>query len=257
MQEDASTRPMSLSERADELEEKMMHELEHIVTKSVLFGLADGKLEMEGGNELLARNPGKYLLMGADPRLPQMPEKPTLVDYFRCRFASTSHLLQSATLALKAGHNEKVILACLLHDIGVVSFIRADHGYWGAQMIEPYVDEEVSWAVKTHQALRFFPDEAVGYTYPEMYLKLFGPDYEPEPYIVAEYERARNHKWYMTSRLICINDIYSFDPNAKVNLDDFVDIIGRNFRQPEEGLGLDSSPSAHMWRTLMWPTRFL
>ena len=26
--------------------------------------------------------------MGADPRLPQMPEKPTLVDYFRCRFAS-------------------------------------------------------------------------------------------------------------------------------------------------------------------------
>ena len=53
------------------------------------------------------------------------------------------------------------------------------------------------------------------------------------------------------------NDIYSFDPNAKVNLDDFVDIIGRNFKQPEEGLGFDSSPSAHMWRTLMWPTRYL
>jgi hypothetical protein len=54
----------------------------------------------------------------------------------------------------------------------------------------------------------------------------------------------------MTSRLICVNDIYSFDPNAKVNLDDFVDIIGRNFRQPKEGLGLDNSPSAHMWRTI-------
>jgi hypothetical protein len=90
-----------------------------------------------------------------------------------------------------------------------------------------------------------------------MYIKLFGDDYKPEPYIVAEYERAKNHKWYMTSRLICVNDIYSFDPNAKVNLDDFVDIIGRNFRQPEEGLGLDSSPSAHMWRTMMWPNRFL
>ena len=119
-----------------------------------------------------------------------------------------------------------------------MSFIRCDHGYWGAQMIEPYVDEEVSWAVRTHQALRFFPDEAAGYPYPEMYIKLFGDDYKPEPYIVAEYERARNHKWYMTSRLICVNDIYSFDPNTKVNLDDFVDIIGRNFRQPEEGLGL-------------------
>jgi hypothetical protein len=257
MQEDHPNRPMTVSERADELEEAMMHELERIVSKSTLFHLADGHLKSDSSAELMAKNPGKVFLMGADPRLPKMPEKPTLIDYFRCRFASTSHLLQSATLALKAGHSEKVILACLLHDIGVVSFIRADHGYWGAQMIEPYVDEEVSWAVRTHQALRFFPDESVGYSYPEMYLKLFGDDYKPEPYIVAEYERAKNHKWYMTSRLICINDVYSFDPNAKVNLDDFVDIVGRNFKQPEEGLGLDSSPSAHMWRTLMWPTRFL
>src|SRR5262249_57466831 len=106
--------------------------------------------------------------VGEERGLRKMREKPRVVDYFRCRFASTAHLLQSATHALKAGHNEKVILACLLHDIGVVSFIRCDHGYWGAQMIEPYVDEEVSWAVKAHQALRFFPDEAVGYKYPEM-----------------------------------------------------------------------------------------
>jgi len=257
MQQDASATPMTPSERADALEEQMMHELEHIVTKSVLFNLADGKVAMEGGAALLAKNPGKFMLMGEDPRLPKMPEKPTLVDYFRYRFASTAHLLQSATHALKAGHNEKVILACLLHDIGVVSFIRCDHGYWGAQMIEPYVDEEVSWAVKAHQALRFFPDESVGYKYPEMYLKLFGPDYRPEPYIVEEYKRARKHKWYMTSRLITLNDIYSFDPNAKVDLDDFVDIVGRHFKQPKEGLGWDNSQSAHMWRTIMWPTRFL
>jgi hypothetical protein len=61
----------------------------------------------------------------------------------------------------------------------------------------------------------------------------------------------------MTARLITLNDIYSFDPGAKVELDDFVDIIGRNFKQPKEGLGFDHSPAAHMWRTLMWPTRFL
>ena len=253
-----AARPMTLSEQADELEEQMMEELnDKIATKSVLFTLADGKVEMEGGNALLAKNPGKFMLMGADPRLPQMPEKPTLVDYFRCRFASHAHLLQSATHALKAGLDEKVILACLLHDIGVVSFIRCDHGYWGAQLIEPYVDEEVSWSVRVHQALRFFPDESVGYKYPDLYVKFFGADYKPEPYIEAEYQRARNHKYYMTARLICVNDIYSFDPDAKVDLDDFVDIIGRNFKQPKEGLGLDNTPSSHMWRTLMWPTRFL
>jgi len=247
-----------LSERADELEERMMQELnERVATKSVLFTLADGKLEMESGAAVLARNPGKYFLMGADPRLPKMPAKPTLMDFFRCRFASTNHLLQSATHALKAGLDEKLVLACLLHDIGVVSFIRCDHGYWGAQLIEPYVEEEVSWAVRAHQALRFYPDESVGYKYPEMYVKLFGPDYRPEPYIEEEYKRARAHKWYMSARLITVNDIYSFDPDAKVELDDFTDIIGRNFKQPKEGLGLDNTPSSHMWRTLMWPTRFL
>src|ERR1700758_3965731 len=149
----------TLSERADEIEEKMMNELaERIATKSVLFGMADGKVEMMNGFEFKKNNPDKYFLMGADPRLPKMPAKPTLIDFFQNRFASLNHLLQSATHALKGGHSEKVVLACLLHDIGVASVIRADPGSWGAEVIEPYVDEEVSWAVRTHQALRFFPD---------------------------------------------------------------------------------------------------
>src|SRR6266404_5277873 len=147
----AASRPLTLSEQADELEEKMMNELnDKIATKSALFAMGDGSLDYIGGAELQARNPGKYFLMGADPRLPKMPEKPTLIDFFKHRFVSMNHLLQSATLALKAGHEEKVVLACLLHDIAVASFIRCDHGYWGAQLIEPYVTEEVSWAVRVH-----------------------------------------------------------------------------------------------------------
>ncbi|MBX9841570.1 MAG: HD domain-containing protein [Xanthobacteraceae bacterium] len=255
--DDKITSQMTLSERADHLEEQMMHDLERVVTKSVLANLMDGRVEMSGGAALQSKYPGKYFNMGEDPRLPKMPDKPTLLDYFKCRFASTNHLLQSGALALKAGHSEKVVLACLLHDIAVVSFIRCDHGYWGAQMIAPYVDEEVSEAIRMHQALRFFPDESMGYKYPDMYLKYFGPDYKPEPYIVEEYKRARDSKYYETSRLICVNDVYAFDPNAQVNLEAFEDIIGRNFKQPKEGLGWDNSPSAHMWRTIMWPTRFL
>jgi hypothetical protein len=81
-------KPMTLSERADELEEKMMNELnERIATKSSLFYLADGKVEMPAGAALKAANPDKYFLMGADPRLPELPEKPTLIDFFKCRFA--------------------------------------------------------------------------------------------------------------------------------------------------------------------------
>ena len=241
---------------ADALERKLSDELDVIVTKSALFNMADGKLGIEPMNAD-TKALGKYYLMDDDPRLPRMPEKPTLLDFFKHRSAGTPHLLQSATHALKAGMPEKTILACLLHDIANAIFIKSDHGYWGAQLIEPYVDEEISWAVRAHQALRFFPDESVGYTYPEQYVRLFGPDYEPDDYIKEAYHRARNHKWYMTARMITVHDIYSFDPNAKVSWEPFVDIIGRNFHQPEEGLGNDDSPVAHMWRTIRRPTKSL
>ena len=200
---------------------------------------------------------GKPFLMGPDPRLPPMPDKPNLIDFFRLRFGPSAHLLQSARLALKAGHDEKIVLACLLHDVSVVGFIRADHGYWAAQLIAPYVDPEVAWAVREHQVLRFYADESVGYEYPENYLSWFGADYRPDPYIDRDYQRARNHKWYMSARLVTLNDYYAFDPSVVVDVEEFTDIIGRNFRQPEEGLGWDDSPSAHMWRTIAMPTRFL
>ena len=84
------------------------------------------------------------------------------------------HLLQSAQARARSpGMPEKMVLACLLHDIGVLGFIRSDHGYWGAQMVEPYVDEEVTWAIRAHQALRFYPDEAAGYPYPDNYKAVF------------------------------------------------------------------------------------
>jgi hypothetical protein len=54
-----------------------------------------------------------------------------------------------------------------------------------------------------------------------------------------------------------VNDLYSFDPNVEVRLEDFEDVLGRHFRDPREGLGFDNSPVAHMWRTINWPTRFL
>ena len=242
-------------ERAEAAEHAMSQELDRLVImKSVIYvsGEHDPRVP-------LPRPPdqGKRYLMGHDPRLPRMPEKPTLFDFFKYRFGPANHLLQSARLAQKSGAGEKLVMACLVHDIGIAGFIRGDHGYWAAQLVEPYVDEEVSWAIRYHQALRFYADESVGYRYPELYTKLFGDDYTPEPYIERDYQDALNHTWYMTARLLTVNDLYAFDPTVKVELEEFTDIVGRNFRQPEEGLGWDDSPSAHMWRTINWPTRYL
>ena len=149
-------------------------------------------------------------------------------------------------------HERGIILACLLHDV-VLNLVKVDHGWWGAQMLEPYVPERTSWAIRYHQALRFYPDPANGDEYPELYTRIFGKDYVPQPHIKAAYDYARNHKWYLDARMVTVNDLYAFDPNAKVSIEPFQDIIGRHFKQPKEGLGNDNSPTAHMWRTMMFP----
>jgi hypothetical protein len=210
--------------------------------------------------ELLAKlDAGHVMMMGDNPALPRMPARPRLLDFFDLRFGDITrrHLLTSAGKALDAGMEEKIVLACLLHDISNGCLIRADHGYWGAQMIAPYVDEEVAWAVRYHQALRYFPDESVGYRYPESYKRFFGPDYVPPDYIRRDADHARGHRWYMTARLVTLYDIYFFDGSAAPDPARFTDIIGRHFREPEEGLGSDASPTAHMWRTMIWPNNFL
>jgi hypothetical protein len=50
-----------------------------------------------------------------------------------------------------------------------------------------------------------------------------------------------------------MNDLYSFNPHAEVSIEPFLDIVGRHFKQPKEGLGNDNSPVAHMWRAIANP----
>ena len=249
---------MTLSQRADALEQQMSDELDYIVIKSRLYSMAEGDMgPAPNAGAIMAQNPKARVLMGDDPRLPKMPDKPTLTDFFKYRFGPATHVLQSARHAVNAGLPEKMVLACLLHDVSTMGFIRGDHGYWGAQLVEPYVDEEVTWAIRAHQVLRFYPDESVGYEYPQAYVALFGEDYQLDSYIEEDYKRMRNHKWYMSGRQITLHDIYSFDPNVHPVLEEFEDVIGRNFKQPEQGLGFDNSPVAHMWRAMIRPAKYL
>jgi hypothetical protein len=203
--------------------------------------------------------PGTVLMMGDNPQLPTMPARPGLLDFMRLRMTDTTfrHLLSSAKYALDEGHDEKIVLACLVHDISNGCFLRPDHGYWGAQMIAPYVDEEIAWAVRYHQALRYFADESVGYAYPESYLRFFGADYVPPEYICRDAQFAKEHRWYMSARLVTLYDKYFFEKSDPIDPDIFADIVGRHFRAPADGLGFDGSPVAHMWRTIIWPDNAL
>ena len=212
--------------------------------------------EMQQGQESSRRRERRKSFLEKEAEVTPLPDKPTLADIFNLRLPKYvfNHNLQSGMNALKRGLDEEVVLACMLHDTGI-ALGSPDHGYRGAALIRPYVSERTHWAVRYHQALRFYPDPDVGYEYPESYYRSFGKEYKPEPYIQADYDYARNHKWYMSSRYVTMMDEYSFDREAVVTLDPFMEIIGRHFKQPKEGLGWDNTESSYMWRTLIWPHR--
>jgi len=254
---------MDSEARADALESHMMAELNRAKTGDPAWDETKPKkyptvAEVEAQIETRKYREGVGFMYvpraGENVRkLPPMPSNATLFDFFKLRFMDTSkHVLQSANLAMKNGMSEEIILACLLHDV-VQEIIRTDHGWWGAQLFEPYVSEKVSFAIRYHQTLRYYPDPSVGYEYPDLYRQLFGADYVPPPYIEATYQMVRKHPRYMDARLVTVNDLYAFDLNAVVSIEPFTDIIGRHFKQPKEGLGNDGSPVAHMWRTIARP----
>jgi hypothetical protein len=108
----------TLSEKADALEEAMAVEIDKRIATPYFYTL-------DTTPEIIA---GDTYYMHDDPRLPKMPEAPTLVDFFKLRFAPANHVLQSARLAKIKGYDEKIVLACLLHDICVTNLVRTDHG---------------------------------------------------------------------------------------------------------------------------------
>lgn len=242
---------MSDEAKADALEEHLMTQLNQAHRKyptaaEVALQIETRPFRRGAGNLFVATQ-------GNVKRLPPMPERPTLIDFFKLRFHETAnHVLQSANRAMNNGMPEEIILACLLHDTAL-DLIKVDHGWWGAQLYEPYVSKKVAFAIRYHQALRFYEDLENGYEYPDLYRQMFGVDYQPEPYIEATYQMVRKHKWYLEPRLVTVNDLYAFEPNVNPTLDQFTDIIGRHFKQPKEGLGYDNSPVAHMWRSIARP----
>jgi predicted HD phosphohydrolase len=61
-----------------------------------------------------------------------------------------THCLQTATLAERAGADDELIVAALCHDIGKAVSVW-NHPRIAAEILRPYVREEVRWAIEVHQ----------------------------------------------------------------------------------------------------------
>jgi predicted HD phosphohydrolase len=106
-----------------------------------------------------------------------------------------THCLQTATRAMRAGADDEIVFASLLHDIGKAISVL-NHPEIAAAIIKPYVRNEVYWMIKAHQDFQG-----------RHYYAHFGGD----PDARAQYE---GQAWFdLAARFADEWDQVAFDPN--------------------------------------------
>jgi predicted HD phosphohydrolase len=105
-----------------------------------------------------------------------------------------THGLQTATLAERAGADDEIVVASLCHDIGKYVSI-ANHPRIAAEILRPYVREEVRWMIEVHQDFQG-----------KHYYHHFGGDPDVR-------ERYRDHESFELARTFADDwDQIAFDP---------------------------------------------
>ena len=126
------------------------------------------------------------------------------------------HSLQSATKALRAGEDEEMIVATLLHDIGD-ELAPMNHSEYAAAILKPYVSEKTHWIVERHGEFQAF-----------YYAHHLGGDRNKR-------EKYKNHKYYQATIDFCEKyDQGCFDPNYRsLPLEHFEPMVRKIFsRKP-------------------------
>lgn len=122
------------------------------------------------------------------------------------------HARQTATRAERAGADDELIVAALLHDIGMLAG-HDSHDRISAEFLRPHVRRDVYEAVRHHQVF------ASRYNAPAF-------DADPD-----ERNRWRNESWFaLAEQLIDEWDALSFDPNYDTEpLEHFRPVVERVF----------------------------
>ena len=113
--------------------------------------------EMKHGTKddylLLDKHEKKYIEGTADRILKFMSGLTQTLEGYQV--SRLEHSLQSATKALKAGEDEEIIVAALLHDIGD-ELAPMNHSEYAAAILKPYVSEKTHWIVEKHGEFQAF-----------------------------------------------------------------------------------------------------
>jgi predicted HD phosphohydrolase len=126
-----------------------------------------------------------------------------------------THSLMAGTLARRAGASDEEVVAALCHDLGKL-FSIPNHGPIAAEMLKPYVREDIYHAVYWHQEFQG-----------RYYFEHLGRDPEGR-------ERFKGESWYaFAERLVDEWDAPAFDPGFDVDpLESFEPEVTRLFSNP-------------------------
>ena len=126
-----------------------------------------------------------------------------------------THCLQTATRAERAGADPEVVVASLCHDIGKVVSVP-NHGPIAAEILKPYVRDEVYWMIKAHQDFQG-----------KHYYHHFGGNPEAR-------EEYRGQPWFeLAAQFADEWDQVAFDPDYETEpLEHFEPLVMRVFSTP-------------------------
>ncbi len=126
------------------------------------------------------------------------------------------HVLQCATRAARDGAGDDWVVAALLHDIGDV-LAPYTHGQVAAEILRPFLSEEVIWVVRYHGTFQMFYNKSLNSE------------------LRNNRDRFKDHPYYHSAVDFCEKwDQCSFDPDYEwEELDFFIPVLRRVFsREP-------------------------
>ena len=139
------------------------------------------------------------------------------LDDIEVGFAASQlgHSLMAGTLARRSGASDEQVVAALCHDIGKL-FSIPNHGPIAAEMLKPYVSEDVYHAVYWHQDFQG-----------RYYFEHLGKDAEAR-------RRFEGESWYaLAEKLVDDWDAPAFDPGFDADpLESFTPEVSRIFANP-------------------------
>ncbi|HEY0043092.1 MAG TPA: HD domain-containing protein [Allosphingosinicella sp.] len=126
-----------------------------------------------------------------------------------------THSLMAGTLARRSGASDEEVVAALCHDLGKL-FSIPNHGPIAAEMLKPYVSQDIYHAIYWHQEFQG-----------RYYFEHLGRDPEGR-------ERFRGTSWFaLAERLVDEWDGPAFDPSFPVDsLESFEPEVARIFSNP-------------------------